>query len=163
MNETHIVTIQVSPLLDSSLPAAVRQVGSGCGRCSLRLHRPHPLPTWVSRRRRRAVLKSYRTFDIVEIERYDDLTIIPFVHYRRSSCDMNERVQTTVLECRREDYGPITYRSHYVNDLRPPPGRPPALHLMAVCSPYIHAETTSIQLDTARAQPGVTAAFEGAE
>jgi len=68
MNETHIVTNQVSPLLDSSLPAAV--------------------------------LNSYRTFDIVEIERYDDLTIIPFVHFRRSSRDMVERVQTTVLECR---------------------------------------------------------------
>jgi len=31
-------------------------VWSGCGLCSLRLHSPHPLQTWESRRRRRAVL-----------------------------------------------------------------------------------------------------------
>jgi len=56
LDSKKMVTIQVSLLLDCSLPTAVRQVGSGCGLCSLRLHSPHPLPTWVSRIRRRAVL-----------------------------------------------------------------------------------------------------------
>src|SRR5260370_33888581 len=53
------VTIQDFPLLDSSLPTAVRQVWSGCGLCRRRRHSPHPLQTWVSRRRRREVLNSY--------------------------------------------------------------------------------------------------------
>ena len=76
---------------------------------------------------------------------------------------MNERVQTSGLERRREDYGSITGFSHYVDDLRPPPGRPPALHMIVVRSPYAHAEITSIKLETALSQPGVVAAFGGAE
>src|SRR6266852_3957295 len=36
------------------------EVGSGCGLCRRRRHSPHPLPTWVSRRRRREVLNSYK-------------------------------------------------------------------------------------------------------
>lgn len=69
----------------------------------------------------------------------------------------------TGLERRREDYGLITGRSHYVDDLRPPEGRPAALHMVVVRSPYAHAEIREIQLDAARALPGVVAAFTGAE
>ncbi len=76
---------------------------------------------------------------------------------------MSNHLQTAGLQRRREDYGPITGRSHYVDDLKPPSGRPPALHMLVVRSPYAHAEIKSIQLDAARSQPGVIAAFQGAE
>ncbi len=76
---------------------------------------------------------------------------------------MNEHVQTPGLERRREDYALITGHSHYVDDLKPLPGRPTALHMVVVRSPYAHAEIKSIQLDAARSQPGVIAAFQGAE
>src|SRR5271167_105048 len=75
-------------------------------------------------------------------------------------------IETTLpagLERRREDYKLITGTSHYVDDLRPPKGRPAALHMIVVRSPYAHAEIRSIQLDAARALPGVVAAFAGAE
>ncbi|GAC1363343.1 MAG: molybdopterin-dependent oxidoreductase [Ktedonobacteraceae bacterium] len=74
---------------------------------------------------------------------------------------MNERVQTMELDRRREDYRSITGRSRYVDDLRSLPGRPPALHMIMVRSLYAHAEITGIQLDAARALPGVVAAFTG--
>ncbi len=67
------------------------------------------------------------------------------------------------LERRTEDYALITGRAHYVDDLRPPTGRPPALHLGVVRSPYAHATIKGINLDAARALPGVAAAFAGAE
>src|SRR5947199_2694581 len=67
------------------------------------------------------------------------------------------------LERRKEDYGLITGQSHYVDDLRPPPGRPPVLHMAVVRSIYAHAKIERINLDAARALPGVVAAFEGAE
>src|SRR5216683_3141882 len=67
------------------------------------------------------------------------------------------------LERRTEDYALITGRAHYVDDLRPPTGRPPALHLAVVRSPYAHATIKRINLDAARALPGVAAAFAGAE
>src|SRR5258708_18846551 len=76
---------------------------------------------------------------------------------------MSERVQTTGLERRREDYGSITGRSLYVDDRRALPGRPPTLHMVVVRSIYAHAEITNIQLDAARSLSGVIAAFEGAE
>ena len=76
---------------------------------------------------------------------------------------MNEHVQTPGLERRREDYALITGHSHYVDDLKPLPGRPTALHMVVVRSLYAHAEIKSIQLDAARSQPGVIAAFQGAE
>jgi len=76
---------------------------------------------------------------------------------------MSNHLQTAGLERRREDYGPITGRSRYVDDLKPPSGRPPALHMLVVRSPYAHARIKSIQLDAARSQPGVLAAFQGAE
>ena len=67
------------------------------------------------------------------------------------------------LERRREDYVLITGTSHYVDDLRSPAGRPPALYMVVVRSPYAHAAITSMQLDEARALPGVYAAFRGEE
>ena len=76
---------------------------------------------------------------------------------------MTKHLQTSGLERRREDYGPITGRSNYVDDLKPPPDRPPALHMVVVRSPYAHARIKSIQLDVARSQPGIIAAFEGAD
>jgi aerobic carbon-monoxide dehydrogenase large subunit len=76
---------------------------------------------------------------------------------------MNERVQTTGLERRREDYEPITGRSHYVDDIKTPIGRLSPLHIVFARSPYAHAEIVSIQLDATRALPGVVAAFAGAE
>jgi len=63
----------------------------------------------------------------------------------------------------REDYEPITGTARYVDDLRPPEGRPPALHMVVARSPYPHAQIVAIQLDAARALPGVVAAFSGAE
>src|SRR5260370_13993273 len=67
------------------------------------------------------------------------------------------------LERRTEDYALITGSAHCVDDLRPPTGRPPALHLAVVRSPYAHATIKRINLDAARALPGVAAAFTGAE
>ena len=76
---------------------------------------------------------------------------------------MTETSIVTGLERRREDYGLITGRSHYVDDLRPPEGRPAILHMLVVRSPYAHAEIKGMQLEAARALPGVVAAFTGAE
>src|SRR5215469_11645438 len=67
------------------------------------------------------------------------------------------------LERRREDIDLITGYSHYVDDLRSPTGRPPALYMMVVRSPYAHAEIKDIWLDEARALPGVFAAFTSQE
>src|SRR5712691_2522944 len=67
------------------------------------------------------------------------------------------------LERRREDYTLITGHALYVDDLRPPQGRPAALHMAVVRSPYAHAEIQRIQLEAARAVPGVVAAFAAAE
>jgi aerobic carbon-monoxide dehydrogenase large subunit len=67
------------------------------------------------------------------------------------------------LERRREDYKLITGSGRYVDDLRSPEGRPPALYMVAVRSPYAHAEITVMQMDTARNVPGVVAVFESAE
>src|SRR2546429_6174325 len=66
------------------------------------------------------------------------------------------------FERRREDYGLITGHSRYVDDLKPA-GRPVPLHMVVVRSPYAHAIIKEIQLDAARALPGVVAAFASAE
>ncbi|QBD81680.1 xanthine dehydrogenase family protein molybdopterin-binding subunit [Ktedonosporobacter rubrisoli] len=66
-------------------------------------------------------------------------------------------------EQRREDYPLITGRAHYVDDLRPPEGRPAMLHMAVVRSPYAHARIEHIQLAEAQAMPGIIAAFTGAE
>jgi aerobic carbon-monoxide dehydrogenase large subunit len=67
------------------------------------------------------------------------------------------------LERRREDYTLITGHGQYVDDLRVPQGRPAALHMAVVRSPYAHAEIQGIRLDEARALPGVIGAFGAAE
>ncbi len=71
--------------------------------------------------------------------------------------------QQNASERRREDYRPLTGQAHYVDDLRPEPGRPSALHMLVVRSLYAHAKITTIRLDAAQAYPGVIAAFTGAE
>src|SRR5690348_17880916 len=76
---------------------------------------------------------------------------------------MQEHLQTSGFERRREDPGPITGRSRYVDDIRLPVGRPAPLHIVFVRSPYAHATISSIQLDAVRKLPGVVAVFEGAE
>lgn len=63
---------------------------------------------------------------------------------------------------RSEDYRALTGRTRYVDDYRPA-GRPPALHMLVVRSPYAHARIAGIDLEAARAYPGVVAAFTGAE
>jgi len=67
------------------------------------------------------------------------------------------------LKHRREDYPLITGHGQYVDDLKVPEGRPAALHMVVVRSPYAHAKIEQIALDEARALPGVVAAFSGAE
>src|SRR5579884_4029018 len=69
----------------------------------------------------------------------------------------------TGLERRLEDYPLITGTSHYVDDLRAPRGRPATLHMAVVRSPYAHALINEIQLNAARALPGVVAVFAGEE
>ncbi len=76
---------------------------------------------------------------------------------------MSQHTLPAGLERRREDYTLITGQGHYVDDLRPPRGRPAALHMAVVRSPYAHAEIQEIRLDAARALPGVVAAFGAAE
>ena len=66
---------------------------------------------------------------------------------------MAQRTIPAGLERRREDYTLITGHGHYVDDLRPPQGRPAALHMAVVRSPYAHAEIQDISLDAARAHP----------
>ncbi len=75
-------------------------------------------------------------------------------------------IETTIpagLERRREDYRLITGSGRYVDDLKSPEGRPPALYMVAVRSPYAHAEIKGIRMDAARDVPGIVAVFESAE
>lgn len=76
---------------------------------------------------------------------------------------MKETLVPAGLERRKEDYELIKGRSRYVDDLRLPQKRPTALHLVFVRSPYAHARIKAINLEAARALPGVFAAFSGAE
>lgn len=76
---------------------------------------------------------------------------------------MSEERLAAGLKRRNEDYGLITGRSRFVDDLRPPKGRPQALYMAVVRSPYAHAGIESIKLDAALALPGVVAAFAGSE
>lgn len=71
-------------------------------------------------------------------------------------------LQTRGSGHRREDYAPLTGHAHYVDDLRLPE-RPSVLHMMVIRSPYAHADVTGMHLAAAQAQPGVIAAFTGAE
>ncbi len=76
---------------------------------------------------------------------------------------MTEVTVPADLERRREDYRLITGSGRYVDDLRSPEGRPSALYMVAVRSPYAHAELKGIRMEAARELPGVIAAFESAE
>ncbi len=76
---------------------------------------------------------------------------------------MSEMSLPAGLDRRKEDYGLMTGHAHFVDDLRPPEGRPPALYMVVVRSPYAHADIQRVQPDAARSLPGVVAAFEGAE
>ena len=67
------------------------------------------------------------------------------------------------LERRTEDYRLITGHAFYVDDVRLPEGRPTALHMAVVRSPYAHAEVKAIRPDEAKALPGVVAVFAGEE
>ncbi|HET8844600.1 MAG TPA: xanthine dehydrogenase family protein molybdopterin-binding subunit, partial [Ktedonobacteraceae bacterium] len=64
---------------------------------------------------------------------------------------------------RREDSPLLTGQGRFVDDLRPPEDRPAALHLVVVRSPYPHATIDHIDLEAARALPGVVLALSGAE
>jgi carbon-monoxide dehydrogenase large subunit len=66
-------------------------------------------------------------------------------------------------ERHREDYPLITGRAHYIDDLRAEQGRPAALHMVVVRSPYAHAEIQAIHLEDAQALPGVVAALPASE
>ncbi len=68
------------------------------------------------------------------------------------------RVLGTPLR-RKEDPKLLTGESRFVDDL----DVPGALHLAIVRSPVAHARITSIDLSAARSQPGVVAAFTGAD
>ncbi len=65
------------------------------------------------------------------------------------------------LERRVEDFGLITGRSKYVDDLRLPEERPATLYVAFVRSPYAHAKIEHVRLDEAEALPGVIAVFDG--
>ena len=60
---------------------------------------------------------------------------------------------------RKEDPKLLTGESRFVDDLVVPG----ALHAVIVRSPYAHATIRSVDLSAARAQPGVVAAFSGAD
>ncbi|HLH63276.1 MAG TPA: xanthine dehydrogenase family protein molybdopterin-binding subunit [Ktedonobacteraceae bacterium] len=76
---------------------------------------------------------------------------------------LNATGSSTGFERRKEDYPLITGHGHYVDDLRPATGRPAALYMAVVRSPYAHAEIKNVGLDAARAVPEVVGVFEGAE
>jgi aerobic carbon-monoxide dehydrogenase large subunit len=76
---------------------------------------------------------------------------------------MSEKSLPAGLERRKEDYGLITGQARFVDDLRPPEGRPPTLYMAVVRSPYAHAKIERIRVEAALALPGVVAAFEGSE
>jgi len=76
---------------------------------------------------------------------------------------MSEERLAAGLERRKEDYGLIIGQARFVDDLRPPEGRPQALYMAVVRSPYAHAVIERIKLDAALALPGVVAAFAGSE
>jgi carbon-monoxide dehydrogenase large subunit len=60
---------------------------------------------------------------------------------------------------RREDPALLTGEARFTNDLN----IPGALHLAVLRSPYAHARITSVDVGAARREPGVVAAYSGAE
>ncbi|HLZ22506.1 MAG TPA: xanthine dehydrogenase family protein molybdopterin-binding subunit [Ktedonobacterales bacterium] len=67
------------------------------------------------------------------------------------------------FERRREDERLITGRGQYVDDLRPPTGRPDALYMAVVRSPHAHARIGAMSAAQASAVPGVVAITMGNE
>src|SRR5579859_8027323 len=63
----------------------------------------------------------------------------------------------------REDYPLITGQGHYVDDLKPPAGRPAVLYAAFVRSIYGHALIEQINLNSVRSLEGVFAAHTGEE
>jgi len=82
--------------------------------------------------------------------------------YEKGKCMIDTNIPSG-LERRREDYRLITGSGRYVDDLRSPEGRPPALYMVAARSPYAHAVITGISMDAARNVPGIVAVFESSE
>ncbi|HWZ20840.1 MAG TPA: xanthine dehydrogenase family protein molybdopterin-binding subunit [Ktedonobacteraceae bacterium] len=76
---------------------------------------------------------------------------------------MSELRLAAGLERRKEDFELITGQARFVDDLRPPKGRPQALYMAVVRSPYAHAAIESIRLGAALAITDVVAAFTGSE
>lgn len=76
---------------------------------------------------------------------------------------MNKTLFPASRAGRREDYPLITGRGHYVDDVRLGAGRPAALHMVVVRSPYAHAAIQSLDLEAARALPGVVAVLAASE
>ena len=74
-----------------------------------------------------------------------------------------QRSMPTGFERRREDERLITGMGQYVDDLRPPAGRPAPLIMAVVRSPYAHARIGAIASDEAAAIPGVVAIHTGQE
>jgi carbon-monoxide dehydrogenase large subunit len=76
---------------------------------------------------------------------------------------MPEQHIPTGFERRREDERLITGCGQYIDDLRPPAGRPEPLIMAVVRSVYAHARIGAISTDGAVASPGVFAVHTGRE
>ncbi len=76
---------------------------------------------------------------------------------------MSEQHIPTGFERRLEDDRLITGRGQYVDDLRPPAGRPDPLYMAVVRSPYAHARIGTVDTEAASATPGVVAVHSGQE
>lgn len=64
-------------------------------------------------------------------------------------------------EKRREDPGLLMGRTKFVDDIRLAPERPGILHMLVVRSPYAHATIGRIEIEAARAVPGVVEIVTG--
>lgn len=76
---------------------------------------------------------------------------------------MTEQHMPPGFERRREDERLITGRGQYVDDLRPPAGRPTPLFMAVVRSPYAHARIGAITAEQAAATTGFVAMHTGHE
>src|SRR5579859_122877 len=72
----------------------------------------------------------------------------------------NQHMPAGFERCR-EDERHLTGRGQFVDDLRPPPGRPDPLFMAVVRSPYAHARIGAIATEQAAALPGVVAVHTG--
>lgn len=76
---------------------------------------------------------------------------------------MKETPVPAGLERRKEDYELITGHGRFVDDLKLPQERLPVLSMAIMRSPYAHARITGVDLEAARAVPGVIAILSGAD